>query len=136
MTILLFKQSFLIIVTISFSALVGTELVNVITLVDRLNKYILTANLISLLAYVFSCIFAREALGLQVITFRMAVNIILIIFTCVAPFEIIKRVNRMCWPTISDKIMLTVMKRDKIVGSKDSDFNSGSMLLTPPEHDI
>lgn len=134
MAVLLFDESFLKVVTISFSALVGTELINIITLVDRLNKWIISANLISLVAYVVSCVFFREVLGLQIIDVPTFLKILLVIFCCVAPFEIIKRVNRCCWPSISDKIMLTVMKKDKNVGTKDSDYNSG--LLTPPDQEL
>ena len=52
LTSILFENSFLKIVTISFSSLIAVELLNIFTMVDRLNKWIVGANLISLLLFI------------------------------------------------------------------------------------
>lgn len=132
---LLFENSFLKVVTISFSALIFTELLNIFTLVDRLNIYILVANGISLTFYVVSIIFFRDYIGVQKIDWDMLKKVIIITLICWVPFEVIKQINKFCFPSASDKIMMNVRKRDKRTHRKESgEMYSG--LLTPPETNL
>ena len=127
---LLFETSFLKIVTISFSALVLTELCNIITLVDRLNVYIITANILSFFFYVISLVFFRAPLGLQAMDWPMIKNTLLIVLCCWLPFELIKMANRYFFPTVSDKIMQTVMKKDKNIIEQELQLESNNDLLS------
>lgn len=128
----IFEISFLNVVTISFSALVFTELLNIFTLVDRLNVYILSANALSLLMYVVSILFFREYLGMQKLHWDNFKKVGVITLACWVPFEVIKQLNRYCFPSASDKIMMNVRKRDQRYQLKESgEMYSG--LLTPPE---
>lgn len=133
MTLMLFENSFLNVVTTTFSALVMTELLNVVTLVDRMNKWILGANLISLFFYIGSLLFLRDYLGLQEMTWTMLGNTGFIVCACWLPFEVIKRLNQRFFPTISDKIMMTVLQKDKNEPRFDGALNMSSELLSPPD---
>jgi len=53
-TIMFFHESFTNIVTITFSALIFTELLNVYTSVHQLNWRILTASVVTLFIYILS----------------------------------------------------------------------------------
>lgn len=130
MASLLFENSFLKIVTISFSALVLTELFNIITLVDRLNKWILAANTLSFLFYVISLLFFRSQLGLQPMSWIMIKNTAIIVVICWLPFELIKRANRYFFPTVSDKIMQTVKKKDKRIIERELQAETTGDLLS------
>ena len=134
----LFENSFIKVITISFSALVFTELLNVFTLVDRLNVWIASANAISLIFYLISVIFFRDLMDLQEIDWDMAKKIFIIVLVCWAPFEIIKGLNRYFFPTASDKIMSTVLRKEgKWVlaprGLEKDDSDRESNLLSPRE---
>jgi phospholipid-translocating ATPase len=127
LTLYFLENSYLQIVTISFSALVFTELLNIFTLVDRLNKWIIGANSISLLFYLVSVIFFRDMLGVQKFDFQIIKVIFVITVVCWLPFELIKRANTYFFPTVSDKIMLTVKKRDR---------EPNEMLETTPSSEL
>jgi phospholipid-translocating ATPase len=129
---LLFENSFLKVVTISFSALVFTELLNIFTLVDRLNTFILSANILSLVLYVVSIVFFREYLGVQRVDWDILKKVIIITLACWVPFEVIKQVNKFCFPSASDKIMMNVRKKDRRYNMKESG-DMYSDLLTPPD---
>jgi len=111
--------SFLKIVTISFSALVFTELLNIMTMVSRPNIYIIVSNLFSLGFYIISVIFFRKFLGLQKIDWDSFQKIMIIVFICWVPFEIAKRVKRCIWPSLSDKVMQKV--KDKASGEGEGE---------------
>jgi phospholipid-translocating ATPase len=130
----IFENSFYKVVTITFSALVFTELLNIFTLVDRLNAWILGANAMSLLFYMVSVIFFRDLLGMTEVDWDAFKKIMIITFVCWAPFELFKQFTRYCCPNVSDKIMLTVRKKDRLIIGESGDTHSG--LLTPPENDI
>ena len=130
----LFENSFYAVVTITFSALVFTELLNIFTLVDRLNTWILSANAISLLFYIVSVIFFRDSLGMVQVDQKMLWKIMIITLICWAPFEIFKQMNRYCCPNVSDKVMFTVKKKDRFTLKEPGDTQSE--LLTPPDNDI
>lgn len=128
------ENSFYKVVTITFSALVFTELLNIFTLVDRLNAWIITANALSLLFYVVSVVFFRELLGMTEVDLDVLWRILIITFVSWAPFELFKQLTRFCCPNVSDKIMQTVRKKDRLTVGETGDTQSE--LLTPPENDI
>jgi phospholipid-translocating ATPase len=121
---LMFDTLFLTLVTVSYSALVFTELLNVFTLVDRLNINIVLANGLSLLFYIFSVIYLRKNLDVQQITLSMLIRILIITAVCWAPFELLKWLTKIFFPSLSDKIMMNVIKKEK----NNLDEGNGDLL--------
>lgn len=115
LSFLLIETSFLKIVTISFTALIMTELLNIITMVDRINKWIIGANAFSLFLFLVTLLFFRRFLDLFPIDWDMFKVIILIVLCCWIPFEIIKLGKKFFFPSVSDKIMLTAKREVRTV---------------------
>lgn len=123
LSFLLIETSFLKIVTISFTALIMTELLNIITMVDRINKWILGANAISIFLFAVTLVFFRKYLDLYPIDWAMFKVVILIVICCWVPFELIKLANKIFFPSVSDKIMLTAKRDVRTVElSQDTDL--------------
>lgn len=130
----LFENSFYKVVTITFSALVFTELLNIFTLVGRPNAWIFGANLISLLCYVISVVFFRDWLGMIAVDWDIFWKIMVITLVCWCPFEMFKLMNR-CWcPSVSDKIMLIIKRKDR--SSLRDHLDTQSDLLSPHDDEV
>ena len=130
---LLFETSFFKVTTITFSALVFTELLNIFTLVDRLNPWIIGANVLSLLSYIVSVVFFRDFLGMVPVDLDLLIKITIITGVCWLPFELFKQLKRCMCPTISDKIMANAKHRKP---KRDKDrTESQSLILNLPENE-
>lgn len=100
----LFEQCFTRIVTITFTSLIILELLNVITTIHQMNRYIFLSILVTILVYAFSLTYLRNYLDTSEIdtTFLWKVGIIIgVSWLPVFLFQVIKR---KMWPTEEDKI--------------------------------
>ena len=62
LSINLFEQSFVRIVTITFTALILSELLNVISTIHRMNRFIFGSIIVTLLIYALSLVLFRNYL--------------------------------------------------------------------------
>ena len=67
-TVIFFSESFTNIVTITFSALIITELLNIFSTINKLNWKMFVAALFTLGSYVMSIVFLREYFDTSYIT--------------------------------------------------------------------
>lgn len=79
LAVTMFEQSFVRIVTITFTALILLELLNVVTAIHRMNKYILGSLLMTLIIYSSSLLFLRNYLDTSEIDKEFLVKVIIIV---------------------------------------------------------
>lgn len=104
-TIIAFNESFTNIVTITFSALIMTELLNVYTSVHHLNYRILTASVVTLFIYILSIALLPQYFDTSYITWKFMVKVFTITLISWAPLAIIHCVVNCLDPTEFQKIM-------------------------------
>ena len=84
-TIMFFHESFTNIVTITFSALIMTEILNVYTSVHRLNWRILGSSVLTLFIYILSIALLPQYFDTSYITWMFMVKVMAITFVSWAP---------------------------------------------------
>lgn len=104
LSINLFEQSFVRIVTITFTALIISELLNVATTIHRLNRYIVASQLITLIIYGLSLVFMRNYLDTSKIDIDFVWKVALIVFFSWTPIYVAKCIKRKIAPSEEDKI--------------------------------
>lgn len=119
----LFSDMFVLLVTVSYSALVFTEILNIFLLVGRPNKWIYTTCAISFFFFIISALFLRGMLGIMPITLDMLWKILVLTLVCWGPFEVMKWIRKTFAPTLSDKIM-KIAKDDGELGGEQLDVMS------------
>jgi len=87
-TIMFFHESFTNIVTITFSALIMTELLNVYTSVHHLNWRILSASVLTLFIYILSIALLPQYFDTSYITWMFIVKVLAITLASWAPMAI------------------------------------------------
>lgn len=100
----LFEQSFVRIVTITFTSLVILELLNVITTIHHMNRYIFGSILITIVIYGSSLLFLRNYLDTSEIDAEFMWKVAAIVGISWVPVFLFKFVRRRMWPTEEDKI--------------------------------
>jgi len=104
-TIMFFHESFTNIVTITFSALIMTELLNVYTSVHHLNWRILSASVLTMFIYILSIALMPQYFNTSYITWMFMVKVMLITLVSWAPLAIIQWVVNCLDPSEFQKIM-------------------------------
>jgi len=104
LSISLFEQSFVRIVTITFTALVISELLNVVTTIHRMNCYIFLSILVTLLIYSISLLFLSNYLNTAEIDGDFAWKVALIVAVSWVPIFVVRFIRRKLAPTEEDKI--------------------------------
>ena len=99
MSINLFEQSFVRIVTITFTALIISELLNVATTIHRLNRYIVASQLITLIIYALSLLLMRNYLDTSEIDMEFLWKVGLIVFFSWTPIFLAKCIKRRIAPS-------------------------------------
>ena len=108
----LFEASFTSTVTITFTALIFSEILNVFTTLHRWSKIILLCQFLTVVVYLASIIFLRDIIDVSIIDVDFIKNVAIITLFSWGPMQIGKWL-RMRWsPTEAEKIM-RAMKTEK-----------------------
>lgn len=99
-----FNDSFVNIVTITFSALVMIELLNVYTEINRFDKKMFLVLFITGLSYFISIILFRNYFDVAYIDFMFIVKVMLIVAIAWLPLHIIKIIVNLCDPSEHQKL--------------------------------
>ncbi|KAK2460436.1 hypothetical protein APHAL10511_007601 [Amanita phalloides] len=106
MSLVLFENEFLHIVSISFTALVLNELIMVALEITTWHIYMVISEIVTLLLYVISMAFLPEFFDLSfVMTFGFAWKVAVIVAISALPLGIIKFVHSRLSPAVSSKIV-------------------------------
>lgn len=99
LSINLFEQSFVRIVTITFTALILSELLNVITTIHRMNCYIFMSIIITLIIYGLSLLLLRNYLNTSEIDGNFVWKVALIVAVSWVPIFIVRFIRRKIAPS-------------------------------------
>ena len=101
----MFRNTFLDLVTVTFSSLIVAELLNVITEVNNFRLIMFIAELFTVSLYVAAIIFLQNYINLADIDKNFVINVLILVLISWLPIHIIKLVLRKWDPSESDKIM-------------------------------
>jgi phospholipid-translocating ATPase len=99
MSLLMFEQSFVRIVTITFTALIISEILNVFATIHHLNRYIFGSQLLTLLLYWLSLIFFRNYLDTSKIDLDFLEKVGLIVCASWLPIFFVRCLRKRIAPT-------------------------------------
>lgn len=101
----LFEDSVVQIVTITFTALIISELLNVYTALTHLNRIVLLSQLLTFLIYIASIVFLRQQINVSAIDFTFIRRVGIIVLISWGPMQVIKMLRKALDPTENEKIM-------------------------------
>ena len=104
----LFEDSVVQIVTITFTALIISELLNVYTALTHLNRIVLLSQLLTFLIYIASIIFLRQQINVSAIDFTFIRRVGIIVLISWGPMQVIKMLRKALDPTENEKIMKSI----------------------------
>ena len=113
LTFWLFKSSFTSVVTITFTALILSEILNVFTTLNKWSKIVIINQLITLLIYVGSIVFLREMIDVSVIDLDFGKKVAIITLCSWGPVQIMKWWRVRMNPTEAEKIMKSIKAEKK-----------------------
>lgn len=99
-----FNDSFVNIVTITFSALIVIEILNVYTEINKFNKKMFLVLFATALVYFMSIIIFRNYFNVAYITWMFILKILLIVATAWLPLHILKKIIELCDPSEHQKL--------------------------------
>jgi phospholipid-translocating ATPase len=99
LTFWLFEQSFTTVVTITFTALILSELLNINTALTHMNRIVLISQIFTLLVYLVSIVLLREQIDLSVIDLPFIKNVAIIVLFSWAPLQLAKIIRVRFDPT-------------------------------------
>ena len=108
----IFDDSFVEIVTITFTSLIVTELFNVYSTLTRLNKIVLISQVLTLVIYVCSIMFFREYIDVSVIDFSFCLKVLVVVLASWGPMHIAKLLRVKYDPTENEKIMKRIHTKE------------------------
>ncbi len=101
----LFDNSYLNIVTITFSALIVIELLNVLTELHKRHWGMIVSVTLSLLVYFLTIFLFRSIINVSAITGWFAIKVLVITAISWLPIHLLKYLERRIWPSDYDIIM-------------------------------
>lgn len=101
----IFDDSFVDIVTITFTSLIVIEIFNVYTTLTRMSKIVLVSQIFTIVIYILSIIFFREFIDVSRITSTFCFKVLLIVLVSWGPMHIAKILRTKYDPTENEKIM-------------------------------
>jgi phospholipid-translocating ATPase len=103
-TILFFSDSFVNIVSITFTALIFIELLNVLTEVNRLKFKMIVSILGTVVIYIGSIAFLRQYFDVTYITVEFILKVLVITTICWLPLHLLKKIIEKCDPSEEAKV--------------------------------
>ena len=104
----LFEKSFTTIVTITFTALIFSELLNVFTALTKWSKVVCLSQLFTLILYIVSIVVLRQTIDVSVIDAEFVKNVAIIVLLSWGPMQLIKVLRMRFDPTENEKVMLDI----------------------------
>lgn len=95
----LFENSFTEIVTITFTALILSELLNINTALTRMNKIVFASQILTLIVYFASIYFLRDIIDVSVIDAAFLKNVAIIVLVSWGPLQLLKVLRKKFDPT-------------------------------------
>jgi phospholipid-translocating ATPase len=103
-SIIFFNDSFVNIVSITFTALIFIELLNVFTQVQKLKSKIMLSALFTIIIYLASILFFRNYFDLSAFTLQFIIKVIIITAICWLPVHLLKRIIEKISPSEESKV--------------------------------
>ena len=100
-----FDQSFANIVTITFSCLICIEMLNVLSEVTKIHRYMVISIIVTLLMYMGSIAFFREYFQTSYIDWVFLLKVSILTIVTWVPLELFKCFMMKCDPSQEQKIM-------------------------------
>jgi phospholipid-translocating ATPase len=95
-------------VTITFTALIFSELLNINTTLTYMNRIVFFSQIFTLVVYIVSIIVLREQIDVSVIDAHFIKNVAIIVLVSWAPLQIAKLLRLRFDPTENEKIMRSI----------------------------
>jgi phospholipid-translocating ATPase len=102
--VLFFNDSFVNIVSITFSALIFIELLNVFTEVNRVKFKMIVSVLATVIVYIGSIIIFREYFDLSAFTMEFLLKVLVITAICWLPIHLFKKIIEKISPSEESKV--------------------------------
>lgn len=102
--IIFFHDSFVNIVSITFTSLIFIELLNVFTEVNRVKFKMIVSVLITIFTYLFSILFFRNYFDLSAFTTEFLLKVIVITSICWLPLHLLKKIIEKVAPSEESKV--------------------------------
>ena len=112
LTIRLFDMTYREIVTITFTAILFIEFLNLYSIIRRWHFYFVLGNMLSILSYLIVYCFFRQEFGLTVMKFGGFQKVFLIALACWLPIHIGMMIKRVFYPSQIDKVIMEAKLRD------------------------
>jgi phospholipid-translocating ATPase len=103
-SIIFFNDSFVNIVSITFTSLIFIELLNILTQVHRLQPKIVFSILLTILIYLSSILFFRNYFDTSAINQQFLIKVLIITVICWLPIHLIKRIVERISPSEEAKV--------------------------------
>lgn len=108
LTFWLFEKSFTTVVTITFTALILSELLNINTTLTHMNRIVFLSQIFTLIVYVASIVVLRKQIDLSVIDATFIKNVAIIVLFSWGPLQVAKLLRMRLDPTENEKIMRSI----------------------------
>ena len=103
--IIYFDEGFANLVTITFTALICVEMLNLLSEVTQVRFLMILSILLTMLIYVGSIVFFREYFEVSYITWAFCVQVFLLSLLCWLPIQIFRKIMECIDPSQEQKIM-------------------------------
>lgn len=119
LTFWLFEKSFTTVVTITFTALIFSELLNINTTLTQMNRIVFLSQIFTLLVYIVSIVLLREQIDLSAIDLNFAKNVAIIVLVSWGPLQVAKLLRVRFDPTENEKIMRSIKSSNVVAPPKN-----------------
>mmetsp|Transcript_53661 Transcript_53661/g.61604 ORF Transcript_53661/g.61604 Transcript_53661/m.61604 type:complete len:400 (+) Transcript_53661:2-1201(+) len=117
LAVTLFEEPFLQIQTITFTALVISEYLNILTEVHRITKALLISTILSFISYIGSCILLPNFISVSSFKdMNFVGNILFLTFVSWAPMFVFRKIKEKIYPSDHERIMKSARMQTKKTG--------------------
>ena len=103
-SIMFFNDSFVNIVSITFTALIFIEILNVFTEVNRVKFKMILSIILTLISYIGSIVFFRNYFDVSAFTIDFLLKVIVITAICWLPLHLLKKIIEKISPSEEAKV--------------------------------
>jgi phospholipid-translocating ATPase len=103
-TIVLFNDSFVNIVSITFTALIFIELLNIFTEVTKIKFKMVVSIVLTIVVYVASMVLFRNYFDVSYFDMKFLLKVMVITSFCWLPIHILKKILEKCDPSEEAKV--------------------------------
>jgi len=103
-SIIIFPDSFVNIVSITFTALIFIELLNIMTEVHKIKLLMVVSQVFTVFIYIFSIVTLRQYFDMSYITPEFLMKVLIITAICWLPMHLLKKIVEKCDPSAEAKV--------------------------------